>query len=591
MLCRSCNDIRFPPLPPNFKLPPLLSMATSTMATRPKDKSTTTSKKSGNGQQSKAASKQESASKQTPISLLVEQSASVFYMSQISKIKAMDRVELVKMNTDNLLLQDIRDSIVQSVPAGTDEVIIANHSLCVHNKLKDYVISKIVELSVPRLSPPSTSPENTSDDIAITPPDQTRLPAPSVTAARVPCLETCTLQHLERGKSIECGMCQSEYHKACVGKPSGFRSFWICPMCQDIPRTLKNLTDKQSLQAEKIEELKDENKTLMQIISDQRAEIQKLVIAQEKPKLNKPTSPATPPKQQKKTQEASSPRDNTKKDRTLLVGDSIIKGIQERGLQSTTVKCIRGAKVKNIKDNLKDTDIKHYETIMVHVGTNDCSSDAEQKDATKEFKTMVEYIKTENPTTKIIISSVCPRADNADNNQRGRRLNDDLKSLARDELCSYVDNDGNFLRHNGTIDETNLNNYKLHLSSIGTRNLLGNLSGAHAILKPRTKTSSSSQQRERENSPYNRQDRRRPTSPGPRQYRQRPNVHQLHRPGHSRSAYKPRARGCDFCGLQNHTTGDCHHRRPVECFSCHGHGHKSGQCPASNFNRDYSNWD
>ena len=96
---------------------------------------------------------------------------------------------------------------------------------------------------------------------------------------------------------------------------------------------------------------------------------------------------------------------------TLLIGDSILKDVNEKGLQNTKVECKRGAKISSIKEHL-DSSMRDnkYKVVIIHGGTNDCTTnDKETEDAAKTYEEMISEVKSRAPETKIIISTVCPR--------------------------------------------------------------------------------------------------------------------------------------------------------------------------------------
>ena len=131
---------------------------------------------------------------------------------------------------------------------------------------------------------------------------------------------------------------------------------------------------------------------------------------------------------------------------TLLIGDSILKDIHEKGLQNTKVECKRGAKIASIKDHLNSSlrDNK-YKVVIIHGGTNDCTTnDREADDAAKTYEEMISEVKSRAPETKVIISTVCPRIDKAEHQERVDQLNLKLKTIGRNLNCAVVDNDLNF---------------------------------------------------------------------------------------------------------------------------------------------------
>ncbi|XP_033095621.1 uncharacterized protein LOC117100157 [Anneissia japonica] len=178
--------------------------------------------------------------------------------------------------------------------------------------------------------------------------------------------------------------------------------------------------------------------------------------------------------------------------RTLLIGDSIIKHINEKGLLNTKVKCIPGAKINDISKSIMEAGPENFEAIVIHGGTNDCSlDDAHLQQATANFTSLIKEVKTKAPHTKLVISTVCPRADNEVFQHRVDQLNFHLKEVAStDETkCAIADNDLSFKLSNNKCEMSTLNRSKLHLSNHGTKRLLNNINEIHEIVnfKPANK--------------------------------------------------------------------------------------------------------
>ncbi|XP_033095412.1 uncharacterized protein LOC117099995 [Anneissia japonica] len=168
---------------------------------------------------------------------------------------------------------------------------------------------------------------------------------------------------------------------------------------------------------------------------------------------------------------------------TLIIGDLIIRDIKDRGLKNTEVKCIRG-RINHIKDSIvAEVSCSSFETVVLHVGTNNCHSDESFSNSIHQYEDLVSHIKTESPTTDIIISTVCPRVDDQRSQNRVNALNNGLKQIAKTHQCKVIDNDETFLLRNGSVVQSNLNRGGLHLSWTGTRLLLRNIESVHQVLK------------------------------------------------------------------------------------------------------------
>ena len=66
----------------------------------------------------------------------------------------------------------------------------------------------------------------------------------------------------------------------------------------------------------------------------------------------------------------------------LVIGDSLLRGINQTKLARTHVTSLPGAKIKDVASNLARTEYK-YNSIVICAGTNDCNNDI-NIDATTE---------------------------------------------------------------------------------------------------------------------------------------------------------------------------------------------------------------
>ena len=62
------------------------------------------------------------------------------------------------------------------------------------------------------------------------------------------------------------------------------------------------------------------------------------------------------------------------KTRTLIIGDSILKGISKRGLKAQVdIRTLPGRKANDIRTNLQRMDLTSYKNIIIYVGGNDAA--------------------------------------------------------------------------------------------------------------------------------------------------------------------------------------------------------------------------
>ena len=243
------------------------------------------------------------------------------------------------------------------------------------------------------------------------------------------------------------------------------------------------------------------------------------------------------------TRDSSSKSAITSRDRnsTLLIGDSILRDINERGLEQTTVKCGRGGKITDIHKVLRqEMDVTNYDCDIVHAGTNDCTSEAKFNDGTEALTSLVKFLKDRAPKSKKVLSTVCPRSDNVQHDNRASRLNSVLREVAKAEKWELVENDGS----SEDIDNSSLNKDGLHLSKEGTRKLIRHINDSHKHDKIIKRERRSSSAHESDNN------RERHT-----QY------HRHHR--HHQQPDKRRCFFCHVCGEHNHMKNNCRFGRPI----------------------------
>ena len=546
ILCKDCNDRRFPPYV-------------------------------------KTTSSKTKCSSNVGSSSLAQVSSSI-YEAQVKRINNLDLTELKSLNAYSVV-ELIRSSMTAMLPTDTDPTVIANHALQMNLRLKSRISTRIEVLSPPQdiLPPPSillsplkskqvsgeprlTTPVKASAASAL----QLKVDGPTLTASKIACIESCKLS-LQNGKPFECSLCQNSFHRSCIGiKPTARPPFWICNSCKDIAKTVRTLMDNTVSLKEDITTMKTENATLSTLIHEQQAELRDLrqqvsrggpvpkEYAEKLPSVpqQSPAPQATPPAPQ------ATPSRVNKNNSTLLIGDSIIKGIDERGLrEDIEVKCIRGARSADVHKELKSTDLSSYECIIVHVGTNDCSSEDKIKEGTKVIADLVKDIRQRAPDTKTVLSTVCPRTDSAQHDNRVSRFNDVIRDTAKANKCKVVENN----KDAKDLEKSLLNRGGLHLSQQGTRKLLRNIHNVHGIIKRRD----TSQTR---HGPGNGSNHIRDNTSN---YQRRPQHHHDHHE-HNRSQ-----RRCFFCGESNHTKDKCRHGRPISCNNCHAPGHKAHMdiCP------------
>ena len=97
---------------------------------------------------------------------------------------------------------------------------------------------------------------------------------------------------------------------------------------------------------------------------------------------------------------------------TLVVGDSVLKGINSKGLESGVRICSKnGAKIKDIWDEISVYDFKSFQNVIICVGGNDSSSGTETSMFEEKYDELVGYIKAANNNCAVYLCKVVPRGD------------------------------------------------------------------------------------------------------------------------------------------------------------------------------------
>ena len=150
-----------------------------------------------------------------------------------------------------------------------------------------------------------------------------------------------------------------------------------------------------------------------------------------------------------------------------VVGDSILNGIEEKGLSKRHRVRVRphpGANSEDLTDHIKPIIRRKPDALIIHIGTNDLTSNI---DSVKQLKSTIKSIRNGTPHTKIAVSLLTPRNDIQDGNKKVDQLNRKLRALCVEEKVKILDN--------SNIDDSCLGIRKLHLNKQGKSMLAMNL--------------------------------------------------------------------------------------------------------------------
>ena len=147
---------------------------------------------------------------------------------------------------------------------------------------------------------------------------------------------------------------------------------------------------------------------------------------------------------------------------TLIIGDSMIGGIEERRLRNTKVRPKPGASIEDMFFFITPYLRKNPTNIICHVGTNNARSDSAEKIMEKLIQ-LKEYIVSKCPSAKIVFSDLIARTDDA------------IASRVVREVNGMFDHLDTTILRNDNIMAEHLGKKGLHLSGYGTGRLAKNL--------------------------------------------------------------------------------------------------------------------
>ena len=100
------------------------------------------------------------------------------------------------------------------------------------------------------------------------------------------------------------------------------------------------------------------------------------------------------------------------RNRTLLVGDSLLKAVNTKGLKNGTTVCAKGgAKVKDIWTELSVYNLGTFDNIVICVGGNDASIKTDINQFEDNYDELLSFITVANPECCVHICQVLPRGD------------------------------------------------------------------------------------------------------------------------------------------------------------------------------------
>lgn len=288
------------------------------------------------------------------------------------------------------------------------------------------------------------------------------------------CTVTCKHDRKERKEMLRCCTCMVWYHLdcLCISKAEA-KGFWTCLECRLLPKkvlamynTLQTITDtvvqlqtnmstimNTNTELEKrITEKDNKCSELINTVSDLRTTNAKLI---------------TELAQARWTQFRMN--DSTTEPKTVLVGSSVIRDIDEKKLSNTKVVCCPGALITTLNANTNSLPSDgNYDKAILVGGGNDCSNNRNTADILDQYQKLV--ISAKNKAKRVVVVSICPRGDK-ETQQRIDIVNAGLQGLCADMDCTYKDSTEFLKLNDGSINEGYYMDDLVHLTYKGQNKL------------------------------------------------------------------------------------------------------------------------
>ena len=164
------------------------------------------------------------------------------------------------------------------------------------------------------------------------------------------------------------------------------------------------------------------------------------------------------------------PKVKTKAPTTVILEDSIVINVYGNAItkwvkhrEHVVVKHFSGAKIDDMKHFVKLTQEKQPAQIIVHIGTNDLSSNKNSGEIADEIVNFAKSIKADE--NNIVISSIAPRKDRL--NKKAKEVNLHLKEKCEADNLSLIE-------HHNINPYRHINAKGLHLNNYGDNQLTKN---------------------------------------------------------------------------------------------------------------------
>ena len=241
-------------------------------------------------------------------------------------------------------MKTVQKDIEMLMSKDFDKTTIVNESFNIVSKIKKEADNRLRSLTRSAVTPGSVVRAIFANPLTpLRPPARTNA-ATNVSAKKIECSDVCKLDHVEGGETFNCSFCDKCMHQYCLDlkkKPPVF----FCDECRQLPKTVKKQADVIDVIITSIHDLRKE----IDALRNQRQDTASTT--------NIPAEPSRENEDNRETAPADERAIHTPVDepaRNLLIGHSMIRDINAKGLKHTDVKCIRGGNVQNIRQTLNE---------------------------------------------------------------------------------------------------------------------------------------------------------------------------------------------------------------------------------------------
>jgi lysophospholipase L1-like esterase len=269
--------------------------------------------------------------------------------------------------------------------------------------------------------------------------------------------------------------------------------------------------------------------------------------------------------------------------RNVVIGDSLIRDIDEDKLVSTKVVALSGGKVQDAIRELEDC-TEPFHDVYLCIGTNDCGrSEFDEQAFAEGYRTLIDVaMEKTSDASNVHVVSIPPRTDSAQAMEHVDRANGCVASLAHEMSIAMVNNEQCFKLANGSVNDAYLLRDGLHLSYCGTRRIVSNMglplkNSAQGDPVKRNRGSVGSHRHSFQPAPRRAPEQNQTHGSSAQSFNSNESFDRRRLISHPRHQH-PQKSPCHFCGEQNHASNNCRYGRPIVCYSCKAQGHKARSC-------------